>query len=75
MKLSPLYLALFFSSTLLPSFVVNAQETKLMRYLGLVKWFNHEKGYGIIGTLEDGDVFLHHSNLEHKPPEKFKECC
>lgn len=43
-----------------------------MRYLGLVKWYNHEKGFGIIGTPEDGDVFLHHSNLDQRPPEKFK---
>jgi len=43
-----------------------------MRYLGLVKWFNHEKGFGIIGTPENGDVFLHHSNLDHRPSEKFK---
>lgn len=43
-----------------------------MRYLGLVKWFNHEKGFGIIGTPENGDVFLHHSNLDYRPPEKFK---
>lgn len=43
-----------------------------MRYLGLVKWFNHEKGFGVIGTPEEGDIFLHHSNLDYRPPEKFK---
>lgn len=43
-----------------------------MRYLGLVKWFNHEKGFGIIETPQDEDVFLHHSNLNHKPNDEFQ---
>ncbi|XOV94277.1 MAG: cold shock domain-containing protein [Bacteroidota bacterium] len=43
-----------------------------MQYLGLVKWFNHEKGFGIIGSPAIGDVFLHISNIDFKPPEKFK---
>lgn len=31
--------------------------------IGLLKWFDRIKGFGIIGTPEKGDVFLHESNL------------
>jgi cold shock protein len=30
---------------------------------GTVKWFNDEKGYGFIATVE-GDVFVHHSAIQ-----------
>lgn len=31
--------------------------------IGLIKWFDKEKGFGLIGTPEDGDYFLHMSNV------------
>ena len=31
--------------------------------IGALKWFNEEKGYGIIGTPENTDYFLYKSNL------------
>ena len=31
---------------------------------GQVKWFNDKKGYGFIETDEQGDVFVHYSNIE-----------
>ncbi len=31
---------------------------------GIVKWFNAQKGYGVITDSEGNDVFVHHSNIE-----------
>lgn len=35
--------------------------------IGLVKWFNPDKGFGVIGTPDDGDFFLHVNNLTISP--------
>lgn len=35
-----------------------------MEYIGLVKWFDVEKGFGVITNPEIGDIFLHKNNLE-----------
>lgn len=43
-----------------------------MRYLGIVKQFSNEMGFGIIGTPEGEDVFFYLSNLDHRPPEKLE---
>lgn len=32
--------------------------------IGLLKWFDRIKGFGIIGTPDKGDFFLHESNLK-----------
>lgn len=34
-----------------------------MKYIGLIKWFDIEKGFGKIGTPDDEEVFIHQSNL------------
>jgi cold shock CspA family protein len=34
-----------------------------MKYLGLIKWFDIRKGFGKIGTPENGDIFIHQNNL------------
>ena len=31
---------------------------------GKVKWFNAEKGYGFMETVEVGDVFVHSSAIQ-----------
>jgi len=39
-----------------------------MRFKGVVKWYDKEKGYGFIIPSDGGkDVFLHCSNLVNKP--------
>ena len=37
---------------------------------GTVKWYNQEKGYGFIACDEGDDVFVHHSQIKDKGPEK-----
>ena len=31
---------------------------------GTVKWFDESKGFGFIATEENGDVFVHYSEIE-----------
>jgi CspA family cold shock protein len=33
------------------------------RFEGVVKWFNHDRGFGFIRQEEGPDVFVHHSAL------------
>lgn len=33
--------------------------------IGLVKWFDDLKGFGMLGTLDQGDIFLHINNFKH----------
>ena len=36
----------------------------MANYNGVVKWFDNEKGYGFIKTIDGEDVFVHHSNIK-----------
>lgn len=31
---------------------------------GIVKWYNPDKGFGFISTVDDGDVFVHHTDIK-----------
>src|SRR5579864_4867425 len=35
--------------------------------IGLVKWFDNEKGFGAIGTPSEGEFFLHLNNFIKRP--------
>ena len=37
---------------------------------GVVKWFDIEKGYGFISCNKGNDIFVHHSQIKEKGPEK-----
>ncbi|GAA0693227.1 MULTISPECIES: cold-shock protein [Clostridium] len=37
---------------------------------GIVKWYDQEKGYGFISCESGNDVFVHHSQIKEKGPEK-----
>jgi len=39
-------------------------------YQGVVKWFNHQKGYGFITTASGKDLFVHYLNI--KTDKSFK---
>jgi cold shock CspA family protein len=42
------------------------------RFQGVVKWFNHQRGFGFISSIEPDcghtDVFVHHTKLDTKKP-------
>lgn len=40
---------------------------------GRVKWFNDKKGFGFIETDEQGDVFVHYSNIQGSGFRTLKE--
>jgi len=40
---------------------------------GRVKWFNDKKGFGFIETDEQGDVFVHYSNIQGNGFRTLKE--
>jgi CspA family cold shock protein len=40
---------------------------------GKVKWFNDQKGYGIITTQASGDVFVHHTAIQMEGFRTLKE--
>lgn len=37
---------------------------------GIVKWYNREKGYGFISCDDGNDIFVHHSQIKDKGPDK-----
>ena len=43
-----------------------------MTHLGLVKWFDNDKGFGRIGTVNGDDVFLHIDQFIVKPEKVLK---
>ena len=40
--------------------------------IGLIKWFDTEKGFGAIGTYKEGEFFLHTNNFLEKPSKLVK---
>lgn len=34
--------------------------------IGIIKWFDDLKGFGMLGTLNHGDIFLHINNFKHR---------
>ncbi len=42
----------------------------MAKYTGVVKWYNADKGYGFISCNEGNDVFVHHSQIKEKGPNK-----
>lgn len=50
---------------------LNIKEVKKMANItGIVKWYNTEKGYGFISCDNGNDVFVHHSQIQAKGPDK-----
>jgi len=42
----------------------------MSKITGVVKWFDSEKGYGFISCNQGDDVFVHHSQIKEKGPDK-----
>jgi len=43
-----------------------------MQSLGLIKWFDNDKGFGVIGTVDGNEVFIHSSQFINKPEKVLK---
>ena len=36
----------------------------MANYMGVVKWFDNDRGYGFISANDGNDVFVHYSNVK-----------
>jgi cold shock protein len=45
----------------------------MAQYTGIVKWFNHAKGYGFLGHDGGADVFVHFSSIQSDGYKSLKE--
>jgi cold shock protein len=42
----------------------------MAKYMGIVKWYDNERGYGFVSANEGNDVFIHHSQIKEKGKDK-----
>ena len=52
---------------------MQGRQERVAQYKGVVKWFNHAKGFGFIGREDGPDVFVHYSAIQSDGYKKLKE--
>ena len=42
----------------------------MANYMGVVQWFDNDRGYGFISANDGNDVFVHYSNVKENGHDK-----